>query len=144
MCWFQKFSLDRQTYGSPTLCMCAWGNTKWAHLANRRHGPMWGCTVTWLHIVQPTMLQHSVYMIFDPRQLDMCSKLPATFTLFPILSHGYAHAQLSSLYPLSTFTASRVRQKNFSVRILERGSLGMRLCCQPTTWAHVRLHCYMI
>ena len=38
----------------------------------------------------------------------MCSKLPATFTLFSV--HGYAHAQLSSLYPLSTFITSHVRK----------------------------------
>jgi len=40
----------------------------------------------------------------------MCSKLPATFALFPVLSRGYAHAQLTSLYPLSTFIASHVRK----------------------------------
>ena len=40
----------------------------------------------------------------------MCSKLPATFALFPVLSFGYAHAQLSPLYFLSIFTASHVRK----------------------------------
>ena len=39
-----------------------------------------------LHVVQPTMLQHSVCMIFDSRKLDTCSKLPATFVPFPVLS----------------------------------------------------------
>ena len=38
----------------------------------------------------------------------MCSKLPATFALFPVLSRGYAHAQLSPLYLLSTFGAFHV------------------------------------
>ena len=36
------------------------------------------------------------------------SKLPATFALFPVLSRGYAHAQLSSFYLLSTFGAFHV------------------------------------
>ena len=44
-------------------------------------------------------------MIFDPRQLDTCVKLPATFALFSVVRLGYAHAQLSSLYLLSTFGA---------------------------------------
>ena len=35
----------------------------------------------------------------------MCSKFPTTFALFPVPSLGYAHAQLSSLYLLSTFGA---------------------------------------
>ena len=35
----------------------------------------------------------------------MCSKLPATFAFFPVLSHGYSHAQLNTFYLLSTFTA---------------------------------------
>ena len=61
-----------------------------------------------LHVVQPTMLQHSVCMIFDARELDKCSRLPAIFALFPVPSLGYAHAQLSSLYLLPTFTASHV------------------------------------
>ena len=39
-----------------------------------------------LHAVQPTMLQCSVCVILDARQLDLCSKLPATFALFPVLS----------------------------------------------------------
>ena len=42
--------------------------------------------------------------------VDTCSKLPATFALFPVLSCRHAHAQLSSLYPLSTFTTSHVRK----------------------------------
>ena len=61
-------------------------------------------------VVQPTMLQRSVCMLFNARYLDTCSKLPATFALFPVLSLGYAHTQLSSLYLLSTFTASHVRK----------------------------------
>ena len=61
-----------------------------------------------LRVVQPTMLQRSVCMIFDARQLDTCSKLPATFALFPVLSRGYAHTQLSSFYLLSTFGAFHV------------------------------------
>ena len=61
-----------------------------------------------LRVVQPTMLQRSVYMLFNARQLDTCSKLPATFSLFPVLCRGYTHAQLSSFYLLSTFTAFHV------------------------------------
>ena len=64
-----------------------------------------------LHVVQPTTLQRSVCMIFNARQLDTCNKLPATFVPFPVLSRGYAHAQLSSFYLLSTFTASHMRKK---------------------------------
>ena len=44
----------------------------------------------------------------DARQLDTCSKLFATFALFPFLSRRYAHAQLSSFYPLSTFQAAHM------------------------------------
>ena len=41
----------------------------------------------------------------------MCSKLPLRYLRsFPVLSRVYAHAQLSSLYPLSTFTAFHVRK----------------------------------
>ena len=40
----------------------------------------------------------------------MCCKLPATFALFSVLSHGYAHAQLSSFYPLSTFDGGHMRK----------------------------------
>ena len=39
-----------------------------------------------LRVVQPTMLQGSVCMIFDARQLDTCSKLSATFVPFSVLS----------------------------------------------------------
>ena len=42
--------------------------------------------------------------------VDTCSKLLATFALFPVLSCRHTHAQLSSLYPLSTFTTSHVRK----------------------------------
>ena len=35
----------------------------------------------------------------------------ANMYLFPVLSCGYTHTQLSSLYPLSTFTTSHVRKK---------------------------------
>ena len=61
-----------------------------------------------LHVVQPTTLQHSVCMLFNTLQLDTCSKLPATFAFFPVLSRGYAHAQLTPLYLLSTFGAFHV------------------------------------
>ena len=44
----------------------------------------------------------------DAQQLDTCSKLFATFALFPFLSRGYAHTQLRSFYPLSTFQAAHV------------------------------------
>ena len=33
-------------------------------------------------------------VIFDARQLDTCSKLPATFALSPVLSRRYAHEQV--------------------------------------------------
>ena len=56
------------------------------------------------------VLQRSVCMIFVTRYLDTCNKLPATFALFPVLNLGYAHAQLSSFHPLSTFTASHVKK----------------------------------
>ena len=61
-----------------------------------------------LRVVQLTVLQCSVCVVFDARQLDTCGKLPATFTLFPVLSRRYAHAQLSPLYLLSTFGAFHV------------------------------------
>ena len=38
----------------------------------------------------------------------MCSKFPAIFALFPVLSRGYAHTKLSPLYLLSTFGAFHV------------------------------------
>ena len=46
-------------------------------------------------VVQPTMVQRSVCMIFNAEYLDTCSKLPATFALFAVLSIRYPHAQLS-------------------------------------------------
>ena len=61
-------------------------------------------------------------------------RVAATFVNFLVLSLGYAHAQLRSLYSLSTFKAVRVRKNtsspllhNFGVRVPECGSLGMRL-----------------
>ena len=55
-----------------------------------------------MRVVQLTM--RSVLGVYDIRPpIDTCSKLPATFALFPVLSLGYAHAQLRSFYPLSTF-----------------------------------------
>ena len=64
----------------------------------------------------------------------MCCKLSATITLISVLSLRYAHAQLRSLYPLSTFGTFHVtkipgssRLHNFNVHILEHGSLGTRL-----------------
>ena len=47
--------------------------------------------------------------MYDIRRpiLDTCSTFPATFALFPVLSHGYAHAQLSSFFP---FVAAHVRK----------------------------------
>jgi len=58
--------------------------------------------------------------------------LPATFAPFPVLSLRYTHAQLRSLYLLSTFNAAYVTKSsphlhNFSAHVLERGNLGTRL-----------------
>ena len=60
----------------------------------------------------------------------MCSKLPATctFALFPILSHGYAHVQLSRVYLVSTFTASHVR---INIRLSTPAQLQ---CSRSGTW----------
>ena len=64
----------------------------------------------------------------------MCSKLAATFTLFPVLSLGYAHTQLRSFYRLSTFEGSHVRKYTrlslhvqLQYCVLEQRSLGTRL-----------------
>ena len=45
-------------------------------------------------------LHASTLDVYDirPSIACTCSKLLATFALFPVLSRGYAHAQLSSLY----------------------------------------------
>ena len=43
-------------------------------------------------------VQPLVCVIYDPQQLDMCSKLPATFALFPVLSLGYPNAQLTDYW----------------------------------------------
>ena len=79
-------------------------------------------------------------MVFNAQSLDTCSKLPANFVLFPVLSRGYVRAQLSHLYLLSTFGASHVKKipgsprlHNFNVRVPEHGSLGTRLCIQLDT-----------
>ena len=71
----------------------------------------------------------------------MCSKLPATFAFFPVLSRGYTHAQLNTFYLLSTFTAFHMtkipgspRLHNFNVRVPERGSLGTRLLGGIRRW----------
>ena len=83
-------------------------------------------------------IQQSVCMIFNPQQLDTCtctcSKLPATFAFFPVLSRGYAHAQWRSPTPSLPWTLftwqklpSSPRLHNFNVRILGHGSLGTRL-----------------
>ena len=40
----------------------------------------------------------------------MCSKLLATFALFPVMSLRYAHAQLRWFYRMSTFGAAHVRK----------------------------------
>ena len=74
-------------------------------------------------------------MISNSRQLDTYPKLATIFALFPVLSLGYAHTQLRSLYPLSTFGASHMSKNtrlfphlyNFNVCVPECGSLGMRL-----------------
>ena len=57
-----------------------------------------------LHVVQPTMRSTlSMYIL--------ASKLPTTFAVFPVLSRGYAHAQLlRSLYTLSAFNVAHVRK----------------------------------
>ena len=73
-------------------------------------------------------------------ELPCCSvsMIFATSASFHVLSLGYAHAQLRSFYPLSTFNAFHATKKkqnqnfflrlhNFNVHILERGSLGTRL-----------------
>ena len=105
-----------------------------------------------LCIVQPTMLQRSVCMLFDVRQLDTCNKLPVTFALFPVLCRGYTHAQLSSLYPLSSFTASHVR-KNTRLStpaqlqcshsgVWEPGNKAIRIfSCEDTGYSHVPMLC---
>ena len=61
-------------------------------------------------------VQCSMCMTFAPQPLNMCSKLPTTFTLFPILN----------LYPLSTLDTVHGRKvpgsphlHNFNVRVLE-------------------------
>ena len=62
-----------------------------------------------------------------------CSKLPATFALFPVLSlQVYPRTIKASLYPLlSTFPVTKIPGSlnfhNFNVFVLERGSLGTRL-----------------
>ena len=53
-------------------------------------------------------------MIFDPQLLYTCSRLPATFALFSVLSLGYAHAHSRSAYLVSTFDSAHVR-KNTSL-----------------------------
>ena len=86
-----------------------------------------------LQIVQPTMCSTlSVYDI-QPPIAGYVSELAAT-TLFLVLGLGYAHAQLRSFYPLSTFEGSHVRKNTrlsphaqVQFRILERRSLGTRL-----------------
>ena len=70
---------------------------------------------------------------------NTCSKLAANFALCPVLSRGYAHAQLSSFHLLSTFGAFHVtkipgspRLHNFNVRVPECGSLGTRSRLEAT------------
>ena len=67
------------------------------------------------------------------------SKLPNIFAVILVPESPYAHTQLSSLYLLSTFTASHVRKisgsprpHNFNVCILELRSLGTRLLSGDT------------
>ena len=51
--------------------------------------------------------------VYDIRRLiDTCSKLPDIFAVILVPESSYAHAQLSSLYLLSTFTASHMRKNN--------------------------------
>ena len=47
-------------------------------------------------------IQRSLCTKFVLWYLDTCSKLPATFDLFPFWAFGYAHVQLRSYYSLST------------------------------------------
>ena len=57
--------------------------------------------------------------------------LPSLFSLFWVC--GYAHMQLRSFYPLSTFDGAHVRKSTslclhkFNIRVPEQRSLGMRL-----------------
>ena len=61
-----------------------------------------------LCVIQPTMLQRSVCMIFDARYLDTCSKLSATFVPFSFLSLIRPHTiKVASTSRLS-FSASHV------------------------------------
>ena len=80
-----------------------------------------------LCVVQPTVF--NAWCV-----LDTCSKLAATFALFPVLSLRYTHAQLRSFYRLSTFDGSHVRKNTrlsphvqLQYRVPEQRSLGTRL-----------------
>ena len=56
-------------------------------------------------------VQRSVCMIFNPQQLDTCSKLVATLALFPVLSLRICPRTIS-FYHLSTSEGSHMR-KNY-------------------------------
>ena len=81
-------------------------------------------------------IQRLLCVVFNPRELDTCSKLLTTFALFffSVLSLGDTHTQLRFFYPLSTIDGACVKEipsspylHNFNVHILESGSLGTRL-----------------
>ena len=56
-----------------------------------------------LHVVQPTLcLTFSVYDIHPP-PIARYMKYPLPLLIFMFWAFGYVHAQLRSLYPLSTF-----------------------------------------
>ena len=58
----------------------------------------------------------------------MCSKTPATFAIFPVLSLGYAHTQSRSFYPHSTVEAAHIRK---STRLSTPAQLQ---CSHSGTW----------
>ena len=69
----------------------------------------------------------------------MCSKLPATFVPFPVLSLIRPHTIKVASTSCLSFTASHMRKipgsprlHNFNVRVPERGSLGTRLYYMST------------
>ena len=67
-----------------------------------------------------------------------CSKLPATFAFFPVLSLRYAHAPLRSFYLVSTFDGAHVRKNTWfftpaKLQCLRSGA------CEPGNKAIIRM-----
>ena len=68
-------------------------------------------------------VQCTVCMTFAPQPLNMCSKLPTTFTLFPVLNLQVSPRTIMVSLPLTLFMGEKIpgspHLHNFNVRILE-------------------------